>query len=100
VPTGGGCCRIDRAKFKIFILNGPWLLPPAGFHRSRRLAAMVARCWRLLPPGGSARRPRRVPVIVRFGAPVSLPELAGTGGDAMTDATAQARAQVAALVAD
>jgi 1-acyl-sn-glycerol-3-phosphate acyltransferase len=57
---------------------------------------------RLLPPGGSARRPQRAPVIVRFGAPVSLaaPAGAGTGGDAVTDATAQARAQVAALVID
>jgi 1-acyl-sn-glycerol-3-phosphate acyltransferase len=54
----------------------------------------------LLPPGGSARRPRRAEVIVRFGVPVSIPELAGTGGDAVTDASAQARAQVAALVTD
>ena len=54
----------------------------------------------LLPPGGSARRPRRVPVIVRFGAPVSLPEVAASGGDAVTDATAQARAEMAALVTD
>ncbi|MGD0700977.1 MAG: lysophospholipid acyltransferase family protein [Trebonia sp.] len=51
----------------------------------------------LLPPGGSASRPRRVVVIVRFGTPVNLPEPAGTGGDAVTDATARARAQVAAL---
>jgi 1-acyl-sn-glycerol-3-phosphate acyltransferase len=54
----------------------------------------------VLPPGGSARRPRRAPVIVRLGAPVSLPQVAGTGGDAVTDATAQARAQVAELVTD
>jgi 1-acyl-sn-glycerol-3-phosphate acyltransferase len=54
----------------------------------------------VLPPGGSARRPRRAPVIVRFGAPVGLPEVAGTGGDAVTDATARARAQMAELVTD
>jgi hypothetical protein len=54
----------------------------------------------LLPPGGSALRPRRGAVIVRFGAPVSLAELAGTGGDAVSDATTQVRAQVAALVTD
>jgi 1-acyl-sn-glycerol-3-phosphate acyltransferase len=54
----------------------------------------------LLPPGGSDLRPRRAIVIVRFGIPVSLPELTGTGGDAATDATAQARAQLAALVTD
>jgi 1-acyl-sn-glycerol-3-phosphate acyltransferase len=54
----------------------------------------------LLPPGGSAHRPRRAPVIVRFGAPVSLRELAGSDGDAVTDATVQARAQVAELVTD
>ena len=54
----------------------------------------------LLPPGGSARRLRRVSVIVRFGAPVSLLPPTGTAGDALTDATAQARAQVTALVTD
>ena len=54
----------------------------------------------LLPPGGSARRARRAPVIVRFGAPVGLRELVGADGDAVTDATAQARAQVAGLVTD
>jgi 1-acyl-sn-glycerol-3-phosphate acyltransferase len=54
----------------------------------------------LLPPGGSARRPRRAAVVVRFGAPVSLPELARTAADAVTDATTEARAQVAALVRD
>jgi 1-acyl-sn-glycerol-3-phosphate acyltransferase len=54
----------------------------------------------VLPPGGTARRPRRAPVTVRFGAPVGLPEMAGTGGDAVTGATARARAQVAGLVTD
>ena len=54
----------------------------------------------VLPPGGSARRPRRARVIVRFGAPVRFPDVAGAGGDAVTDATAQARVQVAELVAD
>jgi 1-acyl-sn-glycerol-3-phosphate acyltransferase len=54
----------------------------------------------LLPPGGSARRPRRVAVIVRFGAPVSFAKRTGTCTDAVTGATTEARAQVAALVTD
>jgi 1-acyl-sn-glycerol-3-phosphate acyltransferase len=60
----------------------------------------------VLPPGGSARRPQRALVTVRFGAPVGLPAVAGTGGDAgtaddaVTGATARARAQVAELVTD
>jgi 1-acyl-sn-glycerol-3-phosphate acyltransferase len=54
----------------------------------------------LLPPGGSGGRPRRAAVIVRFGAALSLAEPTATGGDAVTDATARARAQLAALVAD
>jgi 1-acyl-sn-glycerol-3-phosphate acyltransferase len=80
------------------------------FHRgAARLAAAVgvplvpvglSGTGMLLPPGGSDLRPRRAIVIVRFGIPVSLPELTGTGGDAATDATAQARAQLAALVTD
>jgi 1-acyl-sn-glycerol-3-phosphate acyltransferase len=64
----------------------------------------------LLPPGGSARHARRARVTVRFGAPVSLRELAVTAGDAVTGATVtdatvtvatvQARAQVAELMTD
>jgi 1-acyl-sn-glycerol-3-phosphate acyltransferase len=51
----------------------------------------------LLPPSGRHPRLRRAAVTVRFGTPVSLTEPAGTGADA---ATAQARAQVAALMTD
>lgn len=54
----------------------------------------------LLPPGGSALRLRRTPVTVCFGSRLMLVELAVTDADAVTDATALARAQVSALVAD
>ena len=49
---------------------------------------------------GASPETIELPVIVRFGAPVSLRELAGSDGDAVTDATVQARAQVAELVTD
>jgi 1-acyl-sn-glycerol-3-phosphate acyltransferase len=54
----------------------------------------------LLPPSGSPLRPHRVAVAVRFGTPVSLTEPVVAGADAVTDATVQARAQVAALTTD
>jgi 1-acyl-sn-glycerol-3-phosphate acyltransferase len=81
-----------------------------GFHRgAARLAATagvplvpagLTGTGTLLPPGGSGRRPRRVAVIVRFGAPVSFAERAGAYTDAVSGATTEARAQVAALVTD
>jgi 1-acyl-sn-glycerol-3-phosphate acyltransferase len=56
----------------------------------------------LLPPGRATRRPRRVTVIVRIGAPVIIAELAerlvSDGGDAVADATGEARARVVALL--
>lgn len=57
----------------------------------------------LLPPDGTTRRLRRGAVIVRIGTPVSVATSAArpvrAGGDAVTDATAEARARVVALVA-
>jgi 1-acyl-sn-glycerol-3-phosphate acyltransferase len=57
----------------------------------------------LLPPGRATRRPRRAVVIVRIGAPVNVAEmterLVSTGGDAVADATNEARARVVALSA-
>lgn len=84
------------------------------FHRgAARLAAAVgvplipaglSGTRTLLPPNGSPGRPRRAGVTVRFGTPVSRTEPAGTGvgavTDAVTDATARARGQVAALLTD
>jgi 1-acyl-sn-glycerol-3-phosphate acyltransferase len=56
----------------------------------------------LLPPGRATRRPRRAAVIVRIGAPVIIAELAerlaGAGGDAVADATGEARARVVVLL--
>jgi len=58
----------------------------------------------LPPPDGTTRRPPRTAVIVRIGAPVSVATPAGrpvrASRDAVTDATAQARARVMALAAD
>jgi 1-acyl-sn-glycerol-3-phosphate acyltransferase len=58
----------------------------------------------LLPPGRATRRPRRAAVIVRIGTPVIMAEMAerlvSAGGDAVADATGEARARVVALVND
>ena len=59
----------------------------------------------LLPPSdGTARRPRRASVIVRIGVPVSVAAPPGRpvrpGEDVVIAATAEARARVAALLAD
>jgi 1-acyl-sn-glycerol-3-phosphate acyltransferase len=55
----------------------------------------------LLPPGRGTRRPRRGVVTVRIGTPVNVAEmterLVSTGGDAVADATDEARARVVAL---
>jgi 1-acyl-sn-glycerol-3-phosphate acyltransferase len=89
----------------------------AEFHRgAARLAASagvplvpvgISGTGTLLPPRASGRRRRRTRVIVRIGAPVCVMELAerlvgadGPGVDAATEATAQARARVVALMAD
>lgn len=83
------------------------------FHRgAARLAAAagvplvpvaISGTGTLLPPERTSRRSRRAAVIVRIGAPVgvvaSAGRPAGDGGDAVTDATAEARARVMALVA-
>jgi 1-acyl-sn-glycerol-3-phosphate acyltransferase len=57
----------------------------------------------LLPPDGATGRSRRGAVTVRIGAPVSVvtsaERPAKDGGDAVSDATAEARARVMALVA-
>jgi len=85
----------------------------ADFHRgAARLAAAagvplapvaISGTATLLPPGGSARRPRRAAVRVLIGAPVGIAAPAGrpdtVGADPVTVATAQARARVVALVA-
>jgi 1-acyl-sn-glycerol-3-phosphate acyltransferase len=56
----------------------------------------------LLPPGGATRGPRRGVVIVRIGAPVNVAEMAerlvSAEGDAVADATDEARARVVALM--
>jgi 1-acyl-sn-glycerol-3-phosphate acyltransferase len=84
------------------------------FHRGAALLATVAGVplvpagisgtGTLLPPGRARRRPRRAPVTVRIGAPVIVAEtaerLVSAGGDAMADATAEARQRVVALVPD
>lgn len=83
----------------------------ARFHRgAARLAASagvplvpvaIGGTATLLPPGGT-RRPRRARVRVLIGAPISLTISAGrlgaADGDAVTAATAEAHAQVVALV--
>jgi 1-acyl-sn-glycerol-3-phosphate acyltransferase len=85
----------------------------ADFHRGpARLAAFVgvplvpvaiSGTGTLLPPGGAGRRPRRAMVRVLIGAPVRVATPAGhtdvAGADAVTAATAEARARVLALVA-
>jgi 1-acyl-sn-glycerol-3-phosphate acyltransferase len=87
----------------------------AGFHRgAARLAASagvplvpvgLSGTGTLLPPQTSGRRRQRTTVIVRIGAPVCVAELAerlvgadGLAVDAATEASAQARARVLALV--
>jgi hypothetical protein len=56
----------------------------------------------LLPADGAARGPRRGVVVVRIGAPVNVAEMAerlvSAGGDAVADATDEARARVVALM--
>jgi 1-acyl-sn-glycerol-3-phosphate acyltransferase len=56
----------------------------------------------LLPPDGATRGPRRGVVIVRIGAPVNVAEMAerlvSAEGDAVADATDEARARVVALM--
>jgi 1-acyl-sn-glycerol-3-phosphate acyltransferase len=56
----------------------------------------------LLPPDGATRGPRRGVVIVRIGAPVNVAEMAerlvSAEGDAVADATDEARSRVVALM--
>jgi 1-acyl-sn-glycerol-3-phosphate acyltransferase len=56
----------------------------------------------LLPPDGAARRLRRGMVTIRIGAPVNVAEMAerlvSAPGDAVADATGEARARVVALM--
>jgi len=57
----------------------------------------------LLPPAAAGRRRRRAAVTVRIGAPLIVAEtaerLVSAGGDAIVDATAEARQRVVALAA-
>jgi 1-acyl-sn-glycerol-3-phosphate acyltransferase len=86
------------------------------FHRgAARLAAVagvplvpagISGTGTLLPPEGTARRPRRTTVTVRIGVPVCVMELTErlvradeADGDGVTGATAEAHARVVALVA-
>jgi 1-acyl-sn-glycerol-3-phosphate acyltransferase len=56
----------------------------------------------LLPPDGAIRGPRRGAVVVRIGAPVNVAEMAerlvSAEGDAVAEATHEARARVVALM--
>lgn len=120
--TGGGSADLAAAAWLLAAGRDVIIFPEgtrskngqtAAFHRgAARLAAAagvplvpagISGTGTLLPPGAGARLPRRAPVTVRFGVPVIVAEtaerLAGAGGDAMTDATAEARQRVLALVA-
>jgi 1-acyl-sn-glycerol-3-phosphate acyltransferase len=122
--TGGGSADLAAAA-RLLAAGHDVIIFPEGsrsrdgrtgaFHRGAARLAMAAgvplvpvaisETGTLLPPqDGTGRRPRRATVIVRIGAPVSVatpPECLVTAGrDAVTSATAEARAQVVALAAD
>lgn len=123
--TGGGSADLAAAA-RLLAAGHDVIVYPEGsrsrdgqtgdFHRgAARLAAVagvplvpagISGTGTLLPPDGTTRRPRRAAVIVRIGAPVAvatpagrLVRAGGAGGDAVTDATAEARARVVALAA-
>lgn len=121
--TGGGSADLAAAA-RLLAAGHDVIIFPEGsrsrdgqtgdFHRgAARLAgaagvplvpAGISGTGTLLPPGGTTRRVRRAAVIVRIGIPVSVAVPAGhpirVGADAVSDATAQARAEVVALVAE
>lgn len=121
--TGGGSADLAAAE-RLLAAGHDVIIYPEGsrsrdgrtgdFHRgAARLAAAagvplvpagISGTGTLLPPPGCGRRPRRAVVIVAFGAPIRVVTSGGrlvrAGEEAVTGATAAARARVVALAAD
>jgi len=119
--TGGGSADLAAAA-RLLAAGRDVIVFPEGsrsrdgetgpFHRgAARLAAAagvplvpagIGGTGTLLPPDGAARGPRRGVVVVRIGTPVIVAEMAerlvSAGGDAVADATDEARARVVELM--
>jgi len=89
-------------------VNEKWACPSARVIRVFATAGVplvpagIGGTGTLLPPDGVTRGPRRGVVIVRIGAPVNVAEMAerlvSAEGDAVADATDEARARVVELM--